>query len=65
MTQEKKENRKYKRIYFSRQEDLVGNLELSNHHNGLISAGVKDVSEGEMEFITQNDQKNKILSERA
>jgi len=62
MSEYKSERRRYKRVFFSNQDDLTGILKLSDNREAFLTAFVKDLSEGGLGFAVKRDQKNKIIA---
>jgi len=62
MSEYKQERRRYKRVFFSNQNDLAGILKLSDNHEVFLTAIIKDLSEGGLGFAVKRDQNNKIIA---
>jgi len=62
MSEHKPERRRYKRVFFSNQDDLTGILKFSGNHEVFLTAFIKDLSEGGLGFAVKRDQKNKIIT---
>ncbi|UCF92014.1 MAG: PilZ domain-containing protein [Desulfobacterales bacterium] len=61
MSEERRERRRYQRVYFSKQDELVAMLQSSDRQETRLSARVKDLGAGGVGFTIQRDQESGIL----
>ena len=62
MSEYKQERRRYKRVFFSGQDDLAAILKISDNHEEFLTVFVKDLSEVGLGFAVKRDQKDKIIT---
>jgi c-di-GMP-binding flagellar brake protein YcgR len=60
MVDEKKEKRRYQRIFFSIEDSIKGIFAFSNHQKGLLTANIINISEGGLGLALNKDKKDRI-----
>lgn len=54
------ERRKYQRIFFSIEDGIKGIFAFTDHHKGLLTASIINISEGGLGLALSKDKKNSI-----
>jgi c-di-GMP-binding flagellar brake protein YcgR len=60
MVDEKKEKRRYQRIFFSIEDSIKGSFAFSDHQKGLLTANIINISEGGLGLALSKDKKDRI-----
>ena len=60
MSDEQQERRRHQRIFFSIEDGIKGIFAFSDHHKGLLTASIINVSEGGLGLALSKDKKDRI-----
>ena len=60
MSDEQRERRRHRRIFFSIEDGIKGIFAFSDHQRGLLTASIINISEGGLGLALNKDKKDKI-----